>query len=482
MEEFEADLCIVGAGPAGIELARAFLPTCHRVLLLESGGLDPGSYEEPEQRLDCLGKPIRRDGRVYQFGGTSNAWSGKWRRLEPIDFRRRDWVEHSGWPLSYRELLPYYRKVAQAQGFEDDFRSGRLGVFRHSLYVKQHPPFNFGSTYGRLDQASNVKVLCRSTVTRLVLAGDEVKELEFRHRGRLHRARARFFVLAAGGLGNPRLLLASGVENANLGRFYMDHPKGNVGLVAVAESHPLHELLEESGYRLHFRLDDERQKEQSNLNHAFYLEPKPGLRETLRNVLQYGSRALQLRRLGEALAAARLGLGLLKLSLWSVLQFLNNVVWGRPEAPLVYQVRCYFEQSPTQESRVWLKAQGDLAVEWRVSEADQRSRYRFLSEVRRALAEAGLGPRAMEPALGHISLLKDASHYSGTTRMAGGPEEGVVDAHGRVFGVDNLYVAGSSVFPTVGHGNPTFTILALVQRMAEHLRERLQESFEPGGS
>ncbi len=71
----------------------------------------------------------------------------------------------------------------------------------------------------------------------------------------------------------------------------------------------------------------------------------------------------------------------------------------------------------------------------------------------------------------------DMKHPSGTTRMSASPRTGVVDANCRVHGVENLYIAGSSVFPTVGHANPTLTIVALAARLAHHLR-----CSEPGRS
>jgi choline dehydrogenase-like flavoprotein len=61
----------------------------------------------------------------------------------------------------------------------------------------------------------------------------------------------------------------------------------------------------------------------------------------------------------------------------------------------------------------------------------------------------------------------------GTTRMNGDPKLGVVDTDCKVHGVDNLFVAGSSVFPTSGAANPTYTILALALRLSEHLRGKL---------
>ena len=66
----------------------------------------------------------------------------------------------------------------------------------------------------------------------------------------------------------------------------------------------------------------------------------------------------------------------------------------------------------------------------------------------------------------------DASHHMGTTRMSATAKHGVVDTDCRVHGLANLYIAGSSVFPSAGHANPTSAIVALALRLADHLRAR----------
>ncbi|MGH2359600.1 MAG: hypothetical protein ACRDGM_03545, partial [bacterium] len=107
------DLCIVGAGAAGITLARDFIGQRFRVCLLESGGLE---FDEDTQSLydgEIVGLPYTalKAARVRYFGGTTSHWGGWCRPLDEIDFETRDWVPHSGWPFSKSHLDPYYERA-----------------------------------------------------------------------------------------------------------------------------------------------------------------------------------------------------------------------------------------------------------------------------------------------------------------------------------------------------------------------------------
>ena len=98
-----ADLCIVGAGAAGITLASALLRTGRDICLVESGGLAPDADTQALYDLDVVGYPPRPDymSRARYFGGSCNLWAGRSMALNPIDFEKRDWVPHSGWPIPY---------------------------------------------------------------------------------------------------------------------------------------------------------------------------------------------------------------------------------------------------------------------------------------------------------------------------------------------------------------------------------------------
>ncbi|MCR6631422.1 MAG: GMC family oxidoreductase [Magnetospirillum sp.] len=134
------------------------------------------------------------------------------------------------------------------------------------------------------------------------------------------------------------------------------------------------------------------------------------------------------------------------------------------------------EQVPNPDSRLTLSAQADalglprLVVDWRASPQDVEG----VLEVHRLLGErleaCGAGRLEVDEEAIREGYNAVGGHHMGTTRMAEDPEHGAVDRHCQVFGVDNLYVAGASVFPTSSHANPTLTLVALAVRLAEHLR------------
>lgn len=131
---FESEVCILGAGAAGITLARRLSSAGLDVCLLESGGAD---YEKPLQELgvgESIGFPYYplEESRLRLFGGTTAVWGGRVVQLDPIDFERRDWIEHSGWPFGKEELAPYYTEALRLLEVEptlaDETMWDRLGL------------------------------------------------------------------------------------------------------------------------------------------------------------------------------------------------------------------------------------------------------------------------------------------------------------------------------------------------------------------
>ena len=321
-------------------------------------------------------------------------------------------------------------------------------------------------------------------VQRLVVAAEP---------GRRFSVTARIFVLAAGGIENPRLLLASrqhqpaGLGNGHdlVGRFFMEHLSAGIGLMrptnqaamarfGLYELHPEHGALAEAYLRLSAQVLRSRQL----LNAAFFLLPRSEtfasegvrsfkvLRATAVRKPWAGSGVRHLRNLGadvRPVAATVLG-----------------KVSRSPAAPTVLVVGTQAEQAPDPASRITLDHRRDrfgvqrALLDWQVSEFDVRSIRSSEDVLDRELQAAGLGH--IERKLGDEEppgLFAGGNHHMGTTRMHVDPREGVVDADGRVHGIRNLYIAGSSVFPTGGFANPTFTIVALAIRLGDHLKSRL---------
>lgn len=271
-----ADLCIVGAGAAGIAMALQFLDTKLDVLVLESGGIeaepDTQALYEGTVADEKLHSPPDRY-RERRFGGTTTIWGGRCMPFDGIDFEPRSYMPNSGWPIDYDSLRKYYERAnrlceagefaytaGQAfRGRERPMIEGFHGdSFTDDTLERFSCPTDFGARYGhKLRAARNVTVLLHANVTavRLAVGGHQVESLDIQTLAgkRLH-AHARHFVLASGGLEVARLLLASrdvqsrgiGNEHDLVGRYYMCHLAGTIGSIKI--SRPLSAV--HSGYQL----------------------------------------------------------------------------------------------------------------------------------------------------------------------------------------------------------------------------------------
>jgi choline dehydrogenase-like flavoprotein len=321
--------------------------------------------------------------------------------------------------------------------------------------------------------------------------------------GRVLRLEARTFVLAAGGLETPRLLLAAhdrqsrgiGNEFDLVGRYFMEHPRAVFGAVRMAPGRLLSLMrgwpLKDGKVQLGIGLSPEAQARERLLNHYLTFEEAfSGYAE------QHYQAAIEVGKvlLRRGHAGGRLELGrarrapavqdfiyllspkeILPHGLWRLVTLARNRLVSRHEARR-YIVVYFCEQPPDPQSRVYLSSSKDrlglnrLILDWRIPESVHQSLYRLQDLLGEALQAQKLGTLERGTGVPHYT---DASHHMGTTRMSSTPRTGVVDSDCRVFGVRNLYLAGSAVFPSAGHANPTLTIVALALRLAEHLRSAI---------
>ncbi len=507
----DTDVCIVGAGAAGITLALELDAKPLRIALLEAGNR---TYSRRSQRIYAgsssgLALPPLTVTRLRCFGGSTNRWAGLCRPLDPLDFERRDWLPHSGWPISEADLRPYYARAAARIGLPDaEFdaapwaeREGcaplPLDPQRFRSGVTQVLPTRFGERHGdTLARSGNVACHLDASVVDIVVGAhdDVVREaVAMTASGRRLRVRARLFVLACGGVENARLLLNAdrvrpaglGNGHGNVGRYFMEHRVSWPGLI---ELHGPNDALWfytrhvlPGGNRIEgsLRLAPALARRERLLNTHFSLEPlskahsgggrslgvlKEGVRQVLRGgdmVTDLGYHFRAIVRDLDCLAENRLR-KLLRIDR-------DFTRW---------MVKAEVEQAPIPESRVTLTDERDslglrrVDLHWRTSAIDRHS-------VRRALVL--LDEEMQRLSIGRVRVVMSengdawsrfdhwGNHHCGTTRMSAQPRDGVVDAQGRVHELANLYVAGNSVFPTEGTAPPTFTTVALAIRLAEHL-------------
>lgn len=473
----EAEVCIVGAGAAGISLALKLAQLGVSVLLLE-GGADHFTAESTDVYAGTCESPLSdrylTGSRLRFLGGTTNHWLGYCLRLDPIDFEARSWVADSGWPFDHTELDRFYLDAAPLCAIEAPIGIGSpltegSDVLRKPLAVEAT---RFGELYAEALAASDrVQLLLNANLVRIHANADgtAVDHLAVAApSGERLQVKAEHVVLAAGGLENARLLLVSndvqkdGLGNGHdlVGRYFMDHPVFPVAAVVVGQGGPLLENPQPREEGL--RLSDARQRELELLNCSLSFAAVPQVADTRRQLLEQSS----WQRLAGYLESDELG----GTSWWKKLydpwpSGLHATEFTvRPEAP------------PLRDSRLRLGEGKDAYgnprshLQWKLSGDIVRTVRKTMEEIALELGRRGYGRLFLDDEALERGVLSPGYHHMGTTRMHDDPRQGVVDRHCKVHGLENLYVAGSSVFPTGGVANPTYTLVALALRLAEHLK------------
>lgn len=513
--ELLCDVCIAGAGAAGVALALSLADRNHRVILLEAGGFD---YDEADQDAyvgEVVGRPYHEISttRLRFLGGSTNHWGGMCSHLEPHDFEKRAWVPHSGWPIGFDDLKPWYVRAhpwLELGPFDYDrssispdgtpylpFDESRL---RHKMWHYSRPPTSFGIEHrGDMQRAASLDVLLHANLIDIEMAasgqevaGYRVSTLE----GKSATVRARHFVLALGGLENPRLLMnATSVQSRGIGndrdlvgRFFMEHLNADAGQVISNNDDwsPAYDSLfnKSRQYRAFLMATQKMQAEQQILGSAIGLGPLFQARE---RSVAYDS----LHRLKMAWLRRRFpdNISTHITNLITDASGLKEALEERFDSTVYLYTEA--EQAPNSSSRVVLGDDRDalglrrLQLDWRLSEIDKRSirdlAFLIGSEFGR-LQKGRVGvPRwLLDEAPSDDDPILGGYHHMGTTRMADHPSIGVVDADCRVFSTSNLFIAGSSVFTTGGAANPTLTIVALALRLADHL-DRLPDKIVQAG-
>lgn len=513
--DLRTDVCVVGAGAAGITVARDLVDSGRDVVLLEAGGLD---FEPATQALydgENVGMDYYdiRESRLRFFGGTTNIWGGRCTPLNDIDFAHREWVAHSGWPIGPSDLKAYIRRSHDSLA---------LGEFEYgeSLWdrIGGAPPLaksRVATHFWRFDtvaerflatrcrdllESPSCRVFTHANVVDMATGSDAVTKLRaVTLDGRAIEVRPAHVVLACGGMENARLLLATGIGNTHdqVGRYFMEHPHGRLGHVDGTDGFQLWRAFRKRRVAdvpvaPALTLSEAEQRTRRTLNSAvtLKLEDQPRAFRWEKQAYMHLKHRLAPSKSGRAVwrahRSARVALQRTIGERWKQLKTRAGT------QRLAVMIRA--EQAPNPSSRVTLGATKDplgmprLRLDWRLSAIDKHS-LRALADVldgeftRLQLGRLTASPWLADenpdwpydPTVGKHPI--GGYHHMGTTRMSHSPRDGVVDANCRVHGTSNLYVAGSSVFTTSGWANPTLTILALSHRLAEHLHRGMHQTF-----
>lgn len=542
-------VCVIGAGVAGhvlaFELEKLGIDAC----VMESGGYEPEEATMDLNRGFNVGLPYQfADGtRSRYLGGSSNCWGGWNRPGDDIEFAKRDWVPYSGWPLTRDELMPYYDRthdILQLGPQDWDLASWEASINKSTVkrmplgsgriedrLFQFSPPTRFNSEYRhRLEKFKHVSVYMYANAVDIETDSDartvsriKIKTLS----GRTVWVKAKQFILAAGGIENNRLLLASNTVRPNglgndhdvVGRFYLEHPRllsASVkfrgdwaqNMLYDCRFHSLNPSVKTRGtcFGAYFALSDETQRRERVLSsqtwfHAMF----PGEGTEASKALM----RIKLRATGGEQAGFTLGGDILKAasSPLDSLGFAMTRVFHITKWIREVKLQSIVEPEPDPDSRITLAPATDALgmprtqIDWRLGPQTRRTFDRAWGILAEELKLAGVADITLDPTIedkewppyehgarhhfmhGNVMVAQQDSgwprhpewswHHMGGTRMSDDPKEGVIDRDMRVHGMTNLYVTGSSVFPTAAANFPTMTIAALTLRLSEHLAAQL---------
>jgi len=491
------DACVIGTGPAGMTVARRLAAQGFSVALMEGGGLDLETESQALYAGEVVGLDYYQlqDARLRMFGGSSMHWGGRCRALDAINFEARAYEPLSGWPIGKADLDPYQAETDAILDLIPAADAPDLPITQteerfHRIQYRYSPPTRFGEKY-RDEIAASPAITCAvnanlvdmrlddgfGTMTAAVFKSFAPDDPGF-------EVRARVFVLALGGLENPRALLnctsqvPNGIGNAHdvVGRYFCEHP--HILLGQAYFENPVPEAQVEATPEEAYAPTEAFMAKHEILSFSLLVTPtiEPPLSFSTELVRSAGCVTSFTARLtegvlGRGLNCDRGGLGM-------------YFAQGDGHHAVQARVAVHAEQSLVRDSRVALSDELDpfglrrIRFDWQIGEIDYRTLETAVTELGVHYAEQGIGrirlgdwllvePRAL-PGLGQGSRV-GGHHHMCATRMSADPREGVVDADCKVHGVANLYIGGSSAFATSGYANPTYTIVQLALRLGDHL-------------
>jgi choline dehydrogenase-like flavoprotein len=506
-------VCILGGGVAGIVLANELKDKFEDIVLIESG---EENYTQEAQDLykPSVKPPLIPDpsySRLRFLGGSSNHWENSTSPLSPIDFEQRDWVPHSGWPISFSDIAPYYDKAAfycgvGQDGYDTKYWAERLNK-RNLAESAKHletriakaamPPVRFFNSYGELLKNSNsVHVYKNSNLTdvKFDTNTNKIEGVDIvSNSGSKFEIHADVFILCLGGIENARMLLVFnekynnqlGNQGDKVGRYFMEHPTPRAAhiLVDKPEQFDLYKSHDLNNKHVvgFFSLSDQILEQEATTNLRIPLVP------TSNFSLSDGISSSHI--LSESMTKGELPDNIGS-HLYNVISDLDMVAEGISRKGFDYRLfehadetagflcPMMMEQTPSLSNRVKLSKTKDrfgipqILIDYEVSNEDKNRVWKSLNIVANELGANSLGrmrllknrgPRLWNNQLGF------SNHHMGTTRMSESPESGVVDHNCQVFGTNNFFIGGSSVFSTGGHVPPTLTICALTIRLSNHI-------------
>lgn len=499
---FLADICIVGAGAAGITLAVEFARKGKKVLLLEGGGATREDSSEAIYDSEIAGLPHRgiHTGRIRVKGGTTVRWGGQILELDALDFTPRPGVAESGWPFLKSELTPSYERALHLEGLAKVERSD-AAVWRDlrqpftqfadlEAYLSRWcPEPNFARLHHKtLTTHPNLHLWLHTNAVELLTEGRAATALRCRTLTGIETVfHASRYIFALGGIESSRFFLQprpGGLpwnRSGLLGQHFQDHIDCNAAQVIphnLASFHDTFDPIFSRGFKYlpKLRLPPHLQSQLGTLSVGSTMgfedtgKARMQAKHTIRNLMR--GRFSDVTR--DNLTHTAKHVPMLFSQAWRY--YIQRRAYAPPEVRIFLRIHC--EQEPKSRSSITLTDQRDplgllrVRFDWQISERELETIRQYVIIAQRSLADVATiipDPDLMSGSQDFLARCDDSNHHMGGMRMSPSDSTGVVDTDLRLHGLDNTYICSSAVFPCSGFSNPTHTVLALAIRLCDHL-------------
>ncbi len=520
-----SDICIVGAGPAGITLAKEISKNeSINISIIESGDLNFDSKNQKLNSGECLefGNYPHKNysvshARIRQFGGTSNVWAGWSGPLEKNDFKERLWIDKSGWPISYQDLEEHYKKSQSILNLSEfiydktiydyypkSYSNNYLKEFNNVFWQFSKPPVKFNHKYFQhLKNKKNIKLFLKNTVTDLIKVDNKIVEIISIKNSVKYKFKSKIFVLACGAIENAAILLnfirknpTDEFNNPNVGKYFMEHPHCTIGYGYTKDNSNKFLSCYSKNKIKQFNnvsflsgvvIPDQIQKENCITNCVSVFLENNFLEIQSAVILRYNV-ALKAFNFSFIKFFIQFLKDIKKINI-SFLEILKNSISKKKKFYIISRI----EQVPNKNSQVYLSNTKNKygsylpVLDWQMKKQDLKTLIVNFNEIKSNLEKNNIADVYPFDFIKKIekdeindkwdkSLKKEVfgvGHHMGTTRMGNDKNFSVVDSNLKIHEIDNLYCSGSSVFPTCGYINPTLTIVALSLRLAKHLESKI---------